>query len=233
MASNHHNGNGTGDRKLSGFSKRVRAEQAGDGSAADNGRAGKGSGKMMLGRRGNRWWTALLVDLILLVVLVGLVIGGVFGYRALRNLYAPAWETRDVVFCVEIRDISPDMVKYGQGGRPTMTNNPLWSSDQTDADQLGIVTDVRTVLVTVDGTNTLTLYLTVEAKAYYREGKGYRMGETMLLAGYEGLFRMESLTAQGTIISMHEKSDELTTEAATEPAQTPLETAAPNPEAQG
>lgn len=232
MAVNNHNGNGMEDRKMSGFSKRVRAEQTGDTSSADNGRNGK-SGKMMLGRRGNHRWMALLVDVILLILLVGLVIGGVFGYRALRNVYAPEWETRDVVFCVEIQGISPDMVKYSQGGRPTMLNNPIWSSDQTDADQLGIVTDVRTVLVTVDETNTLTLYLTVEAQAYYREGKGYRMGETMLLAGSEGLFRMESLTAQGTIISMHEKSDEIESVPPVETAPAEVDTGVIDPDAKG
>ena len=71
-----------------------------------------------------------------------------------------------------------------------MTDHPIWSSDKTDADQLGIVTDA--VLVTVDGINTFALHLTVEAEAYYREGKGYRMGETMLLAGTEGFFRMDT-----------------------------------------
>ena len=31
------------------------------------------------------------------------------------------------------------------------------------------------------------------------------MGETMLLAGAEGEYRMQGLTGRGTIISMHEK----------------------------
>ena len=207
MASYFHNGNGSDDRKISGFSKRERTTQATD-NAAENSR-GKGSGRVTLGRRGNRWWVSLLVDLVLLALLAGLIVGGVFGYRALRELYAPTWETRDVVFCVEMTGIDPNMVKYGQDGRPTFVNNPVWSSDHTDADCLGTVTDVRTVLVALeDGTNTLTLYLTVEAKAYYREGKGYRMGETMLLAGTEGVYRLEGMSAAGTVISMHEKQDE-------------------------
>ena len=66
-----------------------------------------------------------------------------------------------------------------------------------------------------DGANTLTLYLTVEASAHYREGKGYRMGVTTLLAGMEGSFRAEGMVAEGTVISMHEKSDETVTEEGT------------------
>ena len=169
--------------------------------------------KLSGGERGTRRsridGRALLIDLILLVIVVGLVIGGVFAYRAIRELYAPTWETRDVVFCVEMIGLDPAMVKYGQDSRPTMTDRPLWSSDRTDADCLGTVTDVRTVLVSgEDGNNTLNLYLTVEATAHYREGKGYRMGMTMLLAGMEGVFRADGLIAEGTVISMHEKSDE-------------------------
>ena len=198
--------------------------------ASPEGKESKGGGKGGLRRPGNRGWVTLVVDLILLAVVIGLVIGGIFAYRAIREMYAPTWETREVVFCVEITGIDPAMVKYGQDGRPTMTGHPLWSSDRTDADCLGTVTDVRTVLVSgEDGANTLTLYLTVEASAHYREGKGYRMGVTTLLAGMEGSFRAEGMVAEGTVISMHEKSDETVTEEGTVMAE-PDEV---DPDAQG
>lgn len=182
--------------------------------------------------RRKRGWITLTVDIILLAVLVGLIVGGVFAYRAVRELYAPTWETRDVVFCVEMEGIDPSMVKYGQDGRPTFTGNPIWSSDRTDADLLGTVTDVRTVLVSwEDGHNTITLYLTVEAQAHYREGKGYRMGTTMLLAGSEGTFRVEGMIAEGMVISMHEKADE--TGEITEAGTVFVEPNDMNPDAQG
>lgn len=205
MASNFHSGNASDDRKQSGFSKHAQAARAGESLAADAGNGGKRGPKALTERRGKRLGRALLVDLIILVVLALLILGGVFGYRALREYYAPTWETRAVTFTVVMENIPLDMVKYGQDGRPTMENSPIWSSDRTDADQLGTVKEVRTVLVSADGANTLTLYLTVEATAYYREGKGYRMGETMLLAGGEGVYRLQGLTAEGTIISMHER----------------------------
>ena len=114
--------------------------------------------------------------------------------------------------------LDPAMVKYGQNGRPIMADHPLWSSDRTDADCLGTVTEVRTILVSgEDGENTLNIILTVKATALYREGKGYRMGATMLLAGMKGTFMAQGLVADGTVISMHELSDEATdaTEAGT------------------
>ena len=199
--------------------------------ASVSGKTG-GEGKRAMGRRGSRGWVTLAVDLILLLVIVGLAVGGVFAYRAIRELYAPTWETREVVFEVEMTGIDLDLVKYGQDGRPTMTGHPLWSSDRSDADFLGTVTDVRTVLVSEEeGKNSLNLYLTVEATAHYREGKGYRMGATMLLAGMKNTFMAEGLVAEGTVISMHEKSDETdgTTEAGTVFAE-PEET---DPDAQG
>ncbi len=200
--------------------------------SAPDGGEGKGGARKPDAVRGNRKWVTLVVDLILLAVLIGLSVGGVFAYRAIRDLYAPVWETRDVVFCVKMEGIDPSMVKYGQDGRSTFTGNPIWSSDRTDADCLGTVTDVRTVLVSrEDDDNTITMYLTVEAEAHYREGKGYRMGATMLLAGDEGTYRVEGMIAEGIIISMHEKSQE--TDAATEAGTVFAEPPETDPTAQG
>jgi hypothetical protein len=167
----------------------------------------------------------VLVDVILLLVLAGLAVGAWFGFSALRELYAPTWETRTVVYTLELQGVSPGDVKYNSDGRLIYVGAPVWSSVYTDADCLGTVTDARGTLVTAEGgTNTLTLILTVEADAAYREGKGYRMGETMLLAGLTGDFRFEGMTAHGTVISLKEK-EELTetapdTEAETEPEDT-------------
>jgi hypothetical protein len=202
--------------------------------ASPKGKVNKADGKRAGANRGSRKWVTLVVDLILLLVIVGLVVGGVYAYRSIRELYAPTWETREVVYGVEMTGIDLDLVKYGQDGRPTMTGHPLWSSDRTDADFLGTVTDVRTVLVSgEEGENTLNLYLTVEATAYYREGKGYRMGATMLLAGMKETFMAQGLVAEGLVISMHEKSDETDTEAGTVFADPDMNQGVIDPDAQG
>ncbi len=151
---------------------------------------------------------AVILDIVLLVVLIGVIVGGYFGYHALRQLYAPVWDIRDIVFCVEMENIALDMVKYNDDGKLTLHKQKLWSSDRTDADYLGDVEEVSTVLIThADGTQTLTLYLTVKAKADYLEGYGYRMGATMLLAGTESVFRLRDLSAEATIISLREVND--------------------------
>jgi hypothetical protein len=223
MSPYYQNGNGSDDRgrdrKLSGFTKCPREEAKGD-AVAEGGRSTRLRGTPSLTKQGNRLWVSLLVDVVLLAIVSALVVGCVFGYRALRELYAPTWETRNVVFTVKMENIPPEMVRYDQKkGQYTIKDNPIWSSDQTNADQLGTVTEVRTVLVSGGAVNTVTLYLEVEAKAYYREGKGYRMGETMLLAGSTGTYRLEGLTADGIIISMHERVDETDSAADTMPTE--------------
>ena len=204
MSSYYQNGNHADDRdrKLSGFSKRSSADVPEEG-----GKKRKNRGRTMLARRNQRMWVSLLVDLILLVLVVGLIVGGIFGYRAVRELYAPVWEVREVVFGVKMENIPPELIKLTSDGRYVMESKPMWSSENIDADMMGTVTALRTVLVSTEESDTVTLYLQVEAKAYYREGKGYRMGETLLLAGAEGKYRLEGLTADGTIIFMHEKAD--------------------------
>lgn len=197
------------DRRSSGLPEDIRGPMTGSSGTTDPAKGAKGTGKVAMGRRDRRLWVSILVDVILLLVLVGLIVGGWFGFRVIRELYAPTWETRTVVYCVEIEGISPDAVKYGPDGRYVFENKGIWSSAYTDADFLGTVTQARTILVAWDdGSNTVTLYVTVEAEAYYREGKGYRMGETMLLAGAQRDFRLEGMAAHGTIVSMHEKSEE-------------------------
>ena len=197
------------DRRSSGLPENIREPMTGSVRGVEPVKSVKGMGKVAKGRNDRRLWVSLLVDVVLLLVLAGLIVGAWLGFRAIRELYAPTWETRSVVYCVEIEGISPDAVKYGPDGRYVFENKGIWSSAYTDADFLGTVIQARTVLVAWDdGSNTVTLYVTVEAEAYYREGKGYRMGETMLLAGAEGDFRLEGMTAHGTIVSMHEKSEE-------------------------
>ena len=83
-----------------------------------------------------------------------------------------------------------------------------WLPEQEDADLLGTVTDVWLLRVTETGQpDTVTLYLTVEATASYRAGKGYWMNDTRLLCGDERSFRMAGLEARGTVISLREATE--------------------------
>ena len=122
MSSNFQNGKGADDRKLSGFSKRAPADPT-----ESVGGSGRGRGKTMLIRRGNRLWVALVVDVILLVLLAGLIVGGIFGYRAVRDMYAPVWDERDVVFGVKMENVPPEMVKYdSEKGKYFIVGSPIW-----------------------------------------------------------------------------------------------------------
>ena len=218
------------DQKSSGRPENIRAPRPGAAAPAEGPKSVKGGGRVTVSRRSNRKWVPVLVDVILFLLLAGLVTGAVFGFRALRELYAPTWETRSLVYTVEIQGVDPAAVKYNSDGRFIYVDRPLWSSVYTDADCLGTVTAVSSTRVTDEnGKSTLTLILTVEADAFYREGKGYRMGETILLAGLSGEFRFEGMTAWGTVISLKEKS-ELTDGDVTQAADTrPEEDSASEP----
>lgn len=206
MSSYFQNGNDSEqrDRKLSGFSRRNAVEQF-----DENGRESKKRGKLVLATQGKNLWVSLGVDILLLALVIGLGFAVVHGYRALRDIYAPEWEVREVVFRVKMENIPPDMVRYDETkGTLAIEGRPMWSSDQTDADMLGTVENVRTATVTAEGGETvLTMYLDVRANAYYRKGKGYRMGETMLLAGSTGTYRLAGMSAEGMIISVSEAAE--------------------------
>lgn len=202
--------NPSDDRKVSGLTEPARTgaqgQPAPDRAQENHGnRGGRGKGKTALPRTGKRLWLSLLVDVVVLLVLVGLIVGGWYGFRAIRDLYAPEWEARSVVFGLEIKDVPTDMLEYYQN---EINGTAVRSSDRTDADVIGTVIEVQNVLVRQeDGSETLNIRLILEAEAHYREGEGYRMGETMLLAGMEQDFRLKGQAVHGEIVFMKEKED--------------------------
>ncbi len=147
----------------------------------------------------------LLVDLLLLLILCGLGVGGWFGYRAAKNIYAPTWETRQISFVVEIMDLeleqTNEMLK-------TLPGRSVWYSAETTGDLLGRVSHLEPVPYTnADGKGRVALYLTVTADAKYREGEGYYVGSTRLLAGENGTFRTEGMVTEGLIVSLTDQTE--------------------------
>jgi hypothetical protein len=160
-----------------------------------------------LHRRDKRFFRTMLVDLITILLIVAAGFGAVCGYRWLQGMYAPEWDTRDVVYVVRFEGLPADMIPLNDSGKPALVGKPIYSSVTTDADLLGTVTDAVAVSVShEDGSTSMTLQLTVQANARYREGKGYWMGNTRLLAGDSGTYRLESMSAEGLIISLNQRS---------------------------
>lgn len=188
------------DRKAAGLSADQTLQSGGTADLSpDAAQMTRSADRSVMGRGKRRVWVSVLVDVILLLVLAGLIVGGYFGYRAISRIYAPEWEQREVIFRVQFNDVDPAIL---EAQYQSLNGSQLWSSEHTDADLLGTVVGVSEYEAGEP------LEITVKAKAYYREGQGYRMGSTMLLAGSEGVYRMNGLTAEGTIISMHEVRDE-------------------------
>ena len=147
----------------------------------------------------------LLVDLLLLLILCGLGVGAWFGYRAVKDIYAPEWETRQISFVVEISDLGLEETNELQN---TLPGKSIWYSSATDGDLLGKISQLNTELHTnEEGESTLALYLTVTAEAQYREGLGYYVGSTRLLAGEKGVFRTEGVAAEGWIVSLQDVTE--------------------------
>ena len=160
---------------------------------------GRREGQDPLSRRRSRAWVA---DLVILVLVAAAVVGILYLYRYLRNTYAPVWEKTSVVWTLELKDVDPELIAYDRSGDMVLLGKNVYNSEQEDADLLGTVTDVWLLRVTETGQpDTVTLYLTVEATASYRAGKGYWMNDTRLLCGDERSFRMAGLEARGTVIA--------------------------------
>lgn len=171
-----------------GEKKRARADRKAD----------RGDG---LGGRKNNVWRRWIVDIVLLLAIAGLIVGAVFGYRALKRVYAPQWEERNVEFCIRIRGVDVGSI-YDENGHSLFEGCTVWHTDRLDGESLGQVVEVEAP--PEESGHTATLYLTVRGTALYREGEGYYVGETRLLAGVESSFRVQGMTSVGDVIFLRE-----------------------------
>lgn len=170
-------------------------------------RLGKASGRK---RRGT--W---LIDGIFLVLIIGAVVGIYFLYSHLRDKFAPAWEERPVVYVLELTGVDSEMVAYESSGEKALCGKDVYGSMKPGADQLGRVTEAIRVQ-DAENPDRVTLYLTVEATARYREGYGYRMADTRLLCGETRGFRLAGLEVQGSILFLQTREELESIMAATE-----------------
>ena len=193
-----------GGEKASGFSEDARHLKgvAASTLGKKNPRSDRKNEKneMRDGKKGGAW-RRLTVDLLLLLVLAALIVGGIWGYRTLKSVYAPEWTETKVEFCIRIRGVDVAGI-YDEEGRSLFEDCDVWYSDLAEGELLGTVVDVEAP-PEEDG-NTATLYLTVRGKALYRTGEGYYVGDTRLLAGMEDMFRVRGMMAKGEVISLCE-----------------------------
>ncbi len=159
------------------------------------------------------------VDLIMIVVVIGILVGGIFGYRALKNAYAPAWEERTVTVVLELTDVNPAHSPLKNGSMYIeLSDGPLY---------LGRIIDgTRTEMPATDDQGGLGgeyCRVILETTARYRAEKGYYIGDYPLLAGISDYFRIGGSApngdggfggyiAEGTILAVYEPGEEDTTE---------------------
>lgn len=150
------------------------------------------------GRRGRAIW----VDIVLLVVLLAVIVGGALGYRAVKNVYAPAWSERNIVFVVEIPHVDPTIVpNYWHA------EAPMYVSDKIDAAPIGYLMYSPYILTDVENSGYVTVRLIMHVEARYRKGKGYYCGETPILAGLSADFRVDGISGNGMITAVYEADE--------------------------
>lgn len=156
-----------------------------------------------------------MIDGVILVLIIGAAVGLYFAYSYLRDRYAPAWEERQVVYVLELTGVDSEMVAYGSGGEKALCGKDVYGSMKPSADLLGRVTEAVRVQDAEDP-DRATLYLTIEATARYRAGRGYWMADTRLLCGETRRFRLAGLEVQGSILSLQTQEELDSIMAATE-----------------
>lgn len=147
-----------------------------------------------------------MVDILLLVAIAGLVVGGIFLYRYLRDTYAPSWDEEQVVYVLELPGVDPALLSSASSGDRVLVGKEIYASAREDADVLGTVQEVVRIS---DGeaSDSVTLYVTVTATVRYREGKGYWIGDTRLLCGKTYSIRVAGLETEGELLSLRTQDE--------------------------
>ncbi len=192
--------------KASGLIERDIADTADGGAKNTHGRTWGGDG--VLETPAMRRKRALWVDIVLLLLLAAILVGGILGYRAVKRAYAPRWETREIVFVVEFPQLDAEIL-------PTPDEDywHLYAPLYTEGDELlGYLIEAPHYTAvpadgTADGRTYKTVRMTLQTAAQYRVGEGYYCGEVHILAGLSGKLRIDGVSGRGQIIEVCEKDE--------------------------
>ncbi len=161
-----------------------------------------GSGDVSTGTHRRRVGV-IVVDMLLVVLFCGAIVGGFFGYRAFRNAYAPKEEMRETVLLVELSCLDVEAV-------PDYWNAdaPMYVSDEVGAEPIAYLSDVPYIKTLPpdpehpDAPLQKTVHLLLHTTAEYREGEGYFVGDTALYAGMVYDVRVDGVSTSAMILSV-------------------------------
>ena len=155
--------------------------------------------------RGNRWSTFVL-DILLILLVVGIAVGGYFTYRAIKQAYRPTYETRKLEFEIALTDVDRELAEELRDG---LQGDDIWYTDRTDGTRLGRIDEGHVAESASSIKNNggispdkVDIYLLVRANAQFREGKGYYVSDIRILSGDFGVFRVKGLVSEGYFVSV-------------------------------
>ncbi len=217
--------------KASSLTERETADASSTGKRTSARTFGEGDASTGTGKKRRRG--VIIIDILLIVLLCGGIVGGVFGYRALKAAYTPVWEEREMIYCVELLCVDAEAL-------PPYWNvhAPAYASDAADAAPIGYLVDVSH-MTTLPGSSSKidfsgsaetgtaseptykSVGLVLRTTARYRAGEGYLCGDFSLLAGVSFDIRVDGISTPCMITSVYEEEEYNALMAADTAADTP------------
>ena len=159
-------------------------------------------------------WTTVGLDILLILLVVGVAVGGYFTYRAIKKAYQPVYETRKIEFEIALVNVDRGMAETLQNN---LQGDDIWYTDRTDGVRLGRIDEIRVAESSTSPyeNNGITaekvdVYLLVRADAQFRAGKGYYVSDVRILTGESSVFRVKGLVSEGYFVSVVDTTKENT-----------------------
>lgn len=141
----------------------------------------------------------IAVDILIVVVLLALIAGAVFGIRALDKKYATLYGQREITYTLLAEQVDAEIVYDKEGDCTVQPKTDVFFLLEESTTLVGKVLSVSSVQ---NDDGTVDLYVAVRATADYHQDLGFFVQQTKIAVGKTYTCRFSGLISDAVIVEL-------------------------------
>ena len=142
----------------------------------------------------------IAVDILIVIVLLALIAGAVWGIYELGNYFATRYAQREITYTLLAKDVDAALALDADGKCVVLPDTDVFVSDAEQSVLVGEVLSVSTEQGSEDGT--LDLYVVVRTTANYNHKLGYFADRIKIAVGKAYTCRFSGLVSDAVIVEL-------------------------------